>query len=116
MMPVGLVIANPAFSEDEIVRQNFSDSAYHGAVVWSWQLVMMARGVEKQLDRCKSRQPPDFCSDAVVYNNARNAYNALWNVIEENKDYLSDEAWSWVYKDGKFIHTPPSGVEGSCRK
>jgi hypothetical protein len=36
MTPVGLVVVNSAFSGNEIVRQNFSNSAYHGAVVWSW--------------------------------------------------------------------------------
>ena len=69
----------------------------------------MARGLKKQLDRCPSsnRQPtPDSCSFPVVYNNVKNAYNSLWDAIEENKDYLSDEVWSWVYKDGEFIHAP----------
>lgn len=121
MTPVGLVVANPAFSENEIVRQNFTNSAYHGAVVWSWQLVTMVRGLEKQLGRCSlddSHRRPDFCRDAVVYNNVRNAYNTLWDVLEASKDFLSDEVWSWVYKDGKFTQTPlgsmapPPGVEG----
>ena len=121
MTPVGLVVANPAFSGNEIVRQNFTNSAYHGAVVWSWQLVTMVRGLEKQLGRCSlvdSHGQPDFCSDAVVYNNVRNAYNTLWDVLEASKDFLSDEVWSWVYKDGKFMQTPlgsmpaPPGVEG----
>ncbi|KAK5046538.1 hypothetical protein LTR84_008341 [Exophiala bonariae] len=121
MTPVGIVVANPAFSENEIVRQNFTNSAYHGAVVWSWQLVAMVMGLEKQLGRCSlvdSRSHPDFCYDTVVYNNVRNAYNALWDVLEASKDFLSDEVWSWVYKDGKFRQTPlgsmepPPGVEG----
>jgi hypothetical protein len=90
MTPVGLVVVNSAFSGNEIVRQNFSNSAYHGAVVWSRQLAAMARGLEKQLDRCSSSNPqpiPDFCSFPVVYNNVKNAYNSLWDVIEENKNY-----------------------------
>jgi hypothetical protein len=89
MTLVSLVVANPAFSEGEIVRQNFSSSAYYGAVVWSWQLVAIARGLEKQLDRCSSSnsQPtPEFRSFPVVYDNVKNAYNALWDVIDENKD------------------------------
>jgi hypothetical protein len=121
MTPVGLVVANPAFSENAIVQQNFTNSAYHGTVVWSWQLVAMVRGLEKQLGRCSLVDPhqrPDFCSDAVVYNNVRHAYNKLWDVLEANKDFLLDEVWSWVYKDGKFKRTslgsmqPPPGVEG----
>lgn len=119
--PVGIVVANPAFSENEVVRQNFTNSAYHGAVIWSWQLVAMVVGLEKQLGRCSlvdSRRHPDFCYDEVVYKNVRSAYNALWDILEASKDFLSDEVWSWVYKDGKFQQTPlgsmeaPPGVEG----
>jgi hypothetical protein len=119
MTPVGLVVANPAISGNKIVNANFSNSAYHGSVVWSWQLVAMASGLERQLDRCNSRDGrPDFCSDDVVYHNVKGAYNALWGSIESNKDYLSDEVWTWVYEDGQFKHTalgslsPPPGVEG----
>lgn len=118
MTPVGLAVANPAFSGNQVVVQNFSNSAYHGSVVWSWQLVAMASGVEKQLDRCNSEEKPDFCSDKVVYNNLKNAYNALWDSIENNSAYLSDEVWSWRFEDGRFKQAslgslpPPPGVQG----
>lgn len=119
MTPVGLAVANPAISGNEVVIRNFSNSAYHGSVVWSWQLVAMAKGVEKQLDRCNSPQSrPDFCNDEVVYKNVKDAYTALWDSIENNEDYLSDEVWSWVYVDGQFKHAslgslpPPPGVQG----
>jgi hypothetical protein len=122
MTPVGLVVANPAISGDEVVNANFSNAAYHGAVIWSWQLVAMARGVEKQLDRCNlpSTVRPDFCSDEVVYGNLRDAYNTLWDSIEANEAYLSDEVWTWVYEDGVFRHAslgslpPPPGVGGAA--
>jgi hypothetical protein len=120
MTPVGLVVANPAISGNAIVHRNFSNSAYHGSVVWSWQLVAMAKGIEKQLDRCNppsgSPSKPDFCSNGVVYGNLKDAYNALWDSIERNEEYLSDEVWSWVYEDGEFRHAslgslpPPPGV------
>jgi len=68
--PVGLVVANPAISGNAILHRNFSNPAYHGSVVWSWQLVAMAKGIEKQLDRCNlpSRSPskPDSCNNKVV--------------------------------------------------
>jgi hypothetical protein len=80
MTPAGLVVVvNSAFSENEIVRQNFSNSAYHGAVVWSRQLAAMARGLEKQLGCYSSSNPqpaPDFCSFPVVDNKVKNGYNA----------------------------------------
>jgi hypothetical protein len=122
MTPVGLVVANPAFSEHEIVRQNFTNSAYHGTVVWSWQLVAMVRGLEKQLGRCSVKDDlhlkPDFCHDPVVYGNVKDAYNRLWDVLEESEEFITDEVWSWVYRDGEYIQTPlgsmsaPPGVAG----
>lgn len=66
----------------------------------------------------RSEPPPNFCKDTVIYNNAKNACNALWDVIDKNRDSLPDEVWSWVYKDGKFWQTPlgslplPPGAEG----
>jgi hypothetical protein len=120
MTPVGLVVANPAISGNDIVNANFSNSAYHGSVVWSWQQLAMASGLERQLGRCFSSDGPrpDFCSDTVVFNNVKDAYNALWDSIEENKEHLSDEVWTWLYEHGKFKHTslgslpPPPGVGG----
>jgi hypothetical protein len=117
MTPLGLVVANPAISGNDIMIANFSNSAYHGSVIWSWQLVGMAAALERQLDRCNSEKP-DFCSDKVVFNNVKDAYNTLWDSIEQNKDYLSDEVWTWKYEDGQFKHAslgslpPPPGVGG----
>ena len=48
----------------------------------------------------------------------KDAYNALWDRMEENSDYLSDEVWTWQYEDERFKHTslgslpPPPGVQG----
>ena len=123
MTPLGLVVANPAISGIEMVVGNFSNAAYHVSVIWSWQLVAMARGVERQLDRClhpRNESAPDFCRDEVVFGNVKGAYNALWDVIEGNKELLSDEVWSWRYDEaeGGFKHAslgslpPPPGVDG----
>jgi hypothetical protein len=104
---VGLVVANPALSAEPVLVQNFTNAAYHGTVVWSWQLAMMARGLELQLDRCVTGSPnPDFCTDKPVHTNVLNAYNALWDVIEENSAQLSTEVWSWEYKNNTFQVTP----------
>jgi hypothetical protein len=45
-----------------------------------------------------SSSKPDFCSNRVVYKNLKDAYNALWDSIEDNEEYLSDGVWSWVYE------------------
>ncbi|KAI0475352.1 carbohydrate-binding module family 52 protein [Xylariaceae sp. FL0804] len=63
---VGLVIANPAYAGD----------SYHGTVVWSWQLAMMAAGLERQLGRC-DHERLDFCSDTALHARILEAYDHL---------------------------------------
>ncbi|KAJ5938884.1 hypothetical protein N7466_002018 [Penicillium verhagenii] len=131
MTDVGMLVANPAFGEDAVYAQNWTTGAYHGTVVWSWPLAMMAKGLELQMGRCevtvnsststsvkKKAAVPDFCTDNSVFDNVKAAYNALWDSIELNDDQLSTEMWSWVYKDGAFQVTQlvdlpaPPGVGG----
>ncbi|KAJ5526938.1 hypothetical protein N7513_011097 [Penicillium frequentans] len=131
MTDVGMLIANPAFGGDPVYASNWTTGAYHGTVVWSWQLAMMAKGLELQMGRCevtanfsissaKKRvvATPDFCTDDSIFDNVKAAYNALWDSIELNNDQLSTEMWSWVYSNGKFQVTqlvdlpPPPGLSG----
>lgn len=113
---VGLVVANPAFGGDPVYAANFTNNAYHGPVVWGWPLAMMAAGLDRQLSRCSGgAQAPAFCNDTSVYDNVRRAYNNLWDTLEANRDILSGEVWSWVYRDGEFQNValgslpPPPG-------
>ena len=113
-----MVVANPAYGTNPAYAQNWTAGAYHGTVVWSWPLAMMAKGLEQQLGRCgeKGNKRPDFCKDAAVYNNVQNAYNVLWDNIEANNDQLSQEVWSWIYRNGTFqveplgVMPPPPGT------
>ncbi len=65
---------------------------------------------ELQLDRCNSAQAPDFCRDSSVADNARRAYNKLWDTIQANSNLLSSEVWSWLYRDNRFEETPLGGI------
>lgn len=113
---VGLLVANPAYGGDPIYSANFTNAAYHGTVVWSWQLSMMAKGLERQLERCDGQSRPDFCQDDDVHDKALTAYNRLWDVIDDNTKLLSGEVWSWRYENDKFVPValgelpPPDGV------
>ncbi|KAF7194684.1 hypothetical protein HII31_03946, partial [Pseudocercospora fuligena] len=110
MSSIGLFIANPAYGGDPVYAKNFTGSVYHGVVVWSWQLAMMAAGLERQLLPCfaSGHSRPDFCRDAAVYGNVLAAYNELWDSIEANKARLESELWSWVYENGEFRAVPLS--------
>lgn len=55
---VGLFVANPAYTGDKSLSDQFKNSDYHGTVVWSWQLAMMAAGLGRQLARCKDDKAP----------------------------------------------------------
>ncbi|KAJ6102233.1 hypothetical protein N7486_004660 [Penicillium sp. IBT 16267x] len=133
MTDVGMLIANPAFGGDPVYAQNWTTGAYHGTVVWSWQLAMMAKGLELQMGRCEvtanfsmpsgKRKKiadivPDFCTDDSIFDNVKAAYNALWDSIGLNEGQLSTEVWSWVNRNGTFQLAqladlpPPPGLSG----
>lgn len=113
---VGVLVANPAYGGAAVYAANWTNNAYHGTVVWSWQMAMLAAGLQRQLDRCSSSAVPDFCSDTSVHGNMVAAYNHLWDLIEANKPHLSSEVWSWQYRGGKFDFIelgslpPPAGL------
>lgn len=106
LTPVSMLVANPSFGGDPVYAANWTNNAYHGTVVWSWQLAMMASGLERQLDRCSGIVSPDFCDDETVYPNIVAAYNALWDSIDANAANLNSEVWSWIYQDDTFVFEP----------
>ncbi|KAI7498171.1 hypothetical protein KC367_g5276 [Hortaea werneckii] len=117
--PVGLLVANPAYGGDPVYAANFTNNAYHGTVVWGWQMAMMAAGLEQQLDRCMSsntnvtttiNSTPAFCADRSVYGNVKAAYNHLWDLIEANEEQLSSEVWSWLYNEEQGFVFEPLGA------
>lgn len=101
MTDVGLLVSNPAYGNEPVYLTNWTTSNYHGTVVWSWQLAMMAKGIELQLARCHSKSAPipDFCADEKVHLNVKKAYNQLWDSIDANARYLTGEVWSWRYDE-----------------
>jgi hypothetical protein len=97
---VGLVVANPAYANDAVYANGFSQRDYHGTVVWSFQLAMMGAGLGRQLGRCETEEQPgkplplamlkimqdgkdkltrlpEFCTDTRLYNKTLSAYNHL---------------------------------------
>ncbi|KAF1971314.1 hypothetical protein BU23DRAFT_556112 [Bimuria novae-zelandiae CBS 107.79] len=96
---VGLFVANPAYTGNKSLSNQFKNSDYHGTVVWSWQLAMMAAGLARQLARCRAYGAPDFCKQDV-YSKVQEAYGKLWGTINANRAQLSGEVWSWRYDNG----------------
>jgi hypothetical protein len=100
MTDVGMLVANPVFAPRDL-RERFSNRAYHGTVVWSWQQALMAAGLERQLQR---KDLPESTLDRL-----RQAHKQLWHVIDAGKAVRNSELWSWSYEGGHY-RVAPFGV------
>jgi hypothetical protein len=96
----GVVVANPVFASRDL-QDRFTNRAYHGTVVWSWQQAMLAEGIARQLRR------PDL--PGPVVRQLQDAQRKLWQVIAVGKSVRNSELWSWRYESGKY-HVAPFGV------
>jgi len=87
----GVVVANPVFASRDL-QERFTNRAYHGTVIWSWQQAMLAAGLERQLRR---RDLP-----AAVVKKLEDAQRQLWRVIGAAKSMANSELWTWRYEAG----------------
>jgi hypothetical protein len=94
---VGVVVANPLLATPA-QRKEFTRTAYHGTVVWSWQQALLAAGLERQLAR---RDLPEDVRARL--NDAR---STVWAVIGKTQALRTSELWSWSYADGRFSAEP----------
>jgi glycogen debranching enzyme len=99
---VGLLVANPAFADRE-TQARFTNTAYHGTVIWSWQQAVLAAGLERQLAR--TDLPPPLRARLVA------ARSQLWSAIEAAGALRSSELWSWSFANGRY-RIEPFGQRG----
>jgi hypothetical protein len=99
----GMVVANPVFA-DEALKARFTNHAYHGTVVWSWQQALFASGLERQLQRKDLPKP--------VKQHLLAAQRALWGVIAATRSVRSSELWSWRFEGGHY-RVVPFGSSGA---
>jgi hypothetical protein len=93
----GLLVANPAFADDAH-QAHFTNHAYHGTVVWSWQQALLASGIQRQLERTDLPTP--------VIRQLLAAQQALWRVILATRSMRSSELWSWRFEAGRYSAVP----------
>jgi glycogen debranching enzyme len=93
----GMVVANPVFADDGI-KAHFTNHAYHGTVVWSWQQALFASGLERQLGRTDLRKP--------VKEHLLTAQQTLWRAIRATQSVRSSELWSWRFEGGRYRIVP----------
>ena len=93
MTDVGMLVANPVFA-DPSLKDKFTNHAYHGTVIWSWQQALFAGGLARQLQRKDLPQP--------VKQHLLLAQQSLWRAIRATHSVQSSELWSWQFENGHF--------------
>jgi hypothetical protein len=93
MTPIGMLVANPVFAQRE-VQDRFSNTAYHGTVVWSWQQALMVAGLERQLARTDLT--------ASLRSRLIDARTRLWSAINAAGELRSSELWTWSFANGCY--------------
>jgi glycogen debranching enzyme len=89
----GLLIANPAYANSSLWSR-FTNAAYHGTVVWSWQQAMWVAGLDRQLAR------QDLSADTrTLLSSAR---LRVWQVISNAASMRASEMWTWSYVNGGY--------------
>jgi hypothetical protein len=120
MSPVGVMVANPAVAptdftvtdpknlkdpNDDVpdvnIRSIFTNSHYHGTVVWSWQQALLAAGIRRQLER----------TDLTVQTRSllAQAECKLWNTIDAAQQVRAGELWSWAANASDQLEYRPFG-------
>jgi hypothetical protein len=97
MTDAGMVVANPVFTDDTL-KARFTNHAYHGTVVWSWQQALFASGLERQLGRTDLPEP--------VRQHLLTAQQTLWRAIQSTQSVQSSELWSWRFEGGRYRVAP----------
>ncbi|KAJ9096780.1 hypothetical protein QFC21_005050 [Naganishia friedmannii] len=138
---VGMVVANAAYDSNTTNIKVFDNTAYHGAVVWSWQQALMAAGLAKQLDLCGkangtnvdyperslANNIPTWCNTSLV-TDLQSAQTRLWQSIGGSasgelieRDTLFSEVYTPLFSNttnsftiGDLGAISPTGTEGDA--
>lgn len=103
---IGVVVANPAYVEEQKEQSLFTRSHYHGTVVWPWQHAMLLAGLKRQLKR--DDLPP------TVRERLASARDQLTEIVRATRDLRTSELWSWSYvpEEHRFQVAPFGQGEG----
>ncbi|GHJ88125.1 hypothetical protein NliqN6_4527 [Naganishia liquefaciens] len=131
---VGMVVANAAYDSNTTNIAVFDETAYHGAVVWSWQQALMAAGLAKQLDLCGlangtnvdyperslTGSAPTWCNTTLA-SDLQQAQVRLWDSIGGSSSALFSEVYTPLFDNSTNSFTigdlgaiSPTGTEGDA--
>jgi hypothetical protein len=98
MTPAGIVVANPAYSDDAALRALFTTDHYHGTVVWSWQQALARAGMKRALART------DLDEDTRA--RVARAEAAIAAAIEESREFGPGGLWTLRIASGGIDRLP----------
>ena len=94
----GILTASPVYASDKSLWKTLDQNAYHGRVVWSWQMSLMEKGLCKQIKR--------FLKDPGKKELVKDMFSSLKNLrkMEEfSGELVNSELWTFKVENGKLI-------------
>ncbi len=95
--PVGILVADPAYA-GRAVQSLFTNTAYHGTVIWSWQQAVLEAGLDRQLAR--------HDLSGGLHSRLAQARARIGSLVEATARYRTLELWSWSFSDGRYRMAP----------
>lgn len=97
----GLLTASPALSNNKRLWQILGPGAYHGTVVWSWQMAMLTKGLLYRSGTLPSR------ALSVLVGEMRNLAAKMLNIENAIGEMRNFELWGVKpdYETGKMVAT-----------
>jgi len=102
--PVGVVVANPVFDDTTSLWEVFSRDAYHGSTIWSWQQVLLATGLDQQIQR------KDL--DVTMIERLIACKKEIMETIIRTRSTWLSELWSWEFENGEYVLAPYGQLSG----
>ncbi len=104
MTPIGILVANPVFDDTTFLWEDFSRNAYHGSVVWSWQQVLLAAGLDQQIRR------KDL--ENTMIDRLTTCKKEIMKTIVKTRSTWSSELWSWEFTNNEYVLAPYGQLSG----
>jgi len=105
---VGILVANPALSRDRVHWRTLGRKAYHGTVIWSWQVYMIELGLVRQIERfVKSGEHPDLVA------RMKKVQKRIIGARERAGALANSELWSFAVENGALKPAAFGAEEGA---
>jgi hypothetical protein len=105
---VGVLVANPAFSCSEEHWKKLDRKAYHGTVIWSWQIYMLELGLVRQIERFSA-----MGGQAELVAKMKKTLLCIQKARERAGALANSELWSFIIEKGTMLPAAFGSEEGT---